>query len=130
MECRAGSDITVLRSRWPEWLDKRFMSFVVQQGPKKSRVLPQDVPIVYELAPVSAKLVLNLMDIMFAYTEFDRPFASPPGTPPELLRALREGFEKMLADPAFAADGKKLVDSDGRFLSGEQLQKRIEKAVT
>lgn len=36
----------------------------------------------------------------------------------------------MLADPAFAADAKKLVDWDGSYLSGEQLQKRIDKAVT
>lgn len=70
------------------------------------------------------------MDVMLAYTEFDRPFAAPPGTPPEHLRALREGFEKMLADPGFVTDAKKLVDWDGSFLGGEQLQKRIEKAVT
>lgn len=129
-DCRASSDITILRSPWPEWIEKRFMSFIVQQGPKKSRVLPQDVPTVYELAPASAKPTLNLMDVMLAYTEFDRPFAAPPGTPPELLRTLREGFEKMLADPAFAADARKLVDWDGSFLNGDQLQRRIEKVVT
>jgi tripartite-type tricarboxylate transporter receptor subunit TctC len=70
------------------------------------------------------------MDIMLAYTEFDRPFAAPPGVPAEQLRALREGFEKMLADPSFAGEAKKLVDWDGSFLSGEQLQQRIEKTVT
>ena len=36
----------------------------------------------------------------------------------------------MLADPGFTADAKKLVDWDGSFLGGDQLQKRIEKAVT
>ena len=48
--------------------------------------------------------VLNLMDVMLAYTEFDRPFAAPPGTTTEHLRILREAFVKMLADPGFIAD--------------------------
>ena len=129
-DCRASSDITVLRTPWPEWLEKRYMTFIVQQGPKKSRVLPQDLPTVDELASPQAKPVLSLMDVMLAYTEFDRPFAAPPGTPVEHLRTLREAFLKMLADPGFSADAKKLVDWDGSYMSGEQLQKRIERAVT
>ena len=129
-DCRASSDITVLRTPWPEWLEKRFMNFIVQQGPKKSRVLPQDLPTVDELAGPQAKPVLNLMDVMLAYTEFDRPFAASPATSPEHLRLLRDGFTKMLADPGFSADAKKLVDWDGSSMSGEQLQKRIERAVT
>jgi len=129
-DCRASSDITVLRTPWPEWLEKRYMTFIVQQGPKKSRVLPQDLPTVDELAPPTAKPVLNLMDVMLAYTEFDRPFAAPPGTATEHLHILREAFTKMLADPGFIADAKKLVDWDGSAMSGEQLQKRIERAVT
>jgi tripartite-type tricarboxylate transporter receptor subunit TctC len=129
-DCRASSDITVMRSPWPEWLEKRYITFILQQGPKKSRVLPQEIPTVYELAAPSAKPVLNLMDVMLAYTEFDRPFAAPPGLPADRLRTLRDSFEKMLADPGFAGEAKKLVDWDGSFLSGEQLQKRIEKTVT
>jgi tripartite-type tricarboxylate transporter receptor subunit TctC len=36
----------------------------------------------------------------------------------------------MLGDPAFSADAKKLVDWDGSYLNGEQLQKRIESTVS
>ncbi|HLN86472.1 MAG TPA: hypothetical protein VK200_08405 [Candidatus Limnocylindrales bacterium] len=74
--------------------------------------------------------ILDLMDVMLANTEFDRPFAAPPGTTTEHLRVLREAFVKMLADPGFIADAKKLVDWDGSSMSGEQLQKRIDRAVT
>ena len=81
IDCRASSDITILRSPWPEWLEKRFVTFVVQQGPKKSRVLPPEVPTVHELATADAKPVLNLMSVMLAFTEFDRPFAAPPELP-------------------------------------------------
>ena len=130
IDCRASSDVTILRSPWPEWLEKRFVTFLVQQGPKKSRVLPGEVPTVYELASANAKPVLNLMSVMLAFTEFDRPFAAPPDLPAQLLQTLRDGFEKMLADPGFSAEAKKLVDWDGSYLNGEQLQKRIESTVS
>jgi tripartite-type tricarboxylate transporter receptor subunit TctC len=129
VDCRGTSDITALRSPWAEWLEKRFVTLVLQQGPKRSRVLPQELPTVHELAAPAAKPVLNLMDVMLAYTEFVVPFAAPPETPMERLRTLRNGFEKMLADPEFGAEAKKLVDWDGSFLSGEQLQSRIDKIV-
>ena len=129
IDCRASSDITILRSPWPEWLEKRFVTFLVQQGPNKSRVLSAEVPTVHELAPADAKPVLNLMGVMLAFTEFDRPFAAPPELPARLLQSLRDGFEKMLRDPGFSSDAKKLVDWDGSYLNGEQLQKRIESTV-
>jgi len=130
-DCRATSDITVIRSPWPRWMEQRFITFVVQQGPNKSRLLPQKVPTVYELASPDAKPALNLMDIMLAYTEFDRPYAAPPGVPEERLQILREGFERMLRDPNFMMEAKKLLDWDGKtYLSGAELQKKIEKTVT
>jgi tripartite-type tricarboxylate transporter receptor subunit TctC len=130
-DCRATSDIALVRPPWPTWAQQGYITFVVQQGPTKSRVLPQTTPTVYELAPVSAKSTLNLMDVMLAYTDFDRPFAAPPDVPTDRLQILREAFAKMLADPNFIAEAKKLVDWDGSSsLSGAELQKKIETTVT
>jgi tripartite-type tricarboxylate transporter receptor subunit TctC len=130
-DCRATSDITLVRPPWPTWVQQGFMTFVIQQGPAKSRVLPQTTPTVYELAPPNAKATLKLLDIMLAYTDFDRPYAAPPGVPRERLQVLRDGFEKMLADANFIAEAKKLVDWDGTsYLSGPELQKKIEQTVT
>ena len=71
------------------------------------------------------------MDIMVAYTDFDRPFATAPGAPNETIDLLRQAFQKMLADAAFVAEAKKLVDWDGAsFLTGADLQKRIETTVS
>jgi tripartite-type tricarboxylate transporter receptor subunit TctC len=71
------------------------------------------------------------MDVMLAYTDFDRPYAAPPGVPKERLQILRESFERMLKDTDFAAEAKKLLDWDGiTYLSGEQLQKKIDATVT
>jgi tripartite-type tricarboxylate transporter receptor subunit TctC len=130
VDCRATSDITVIRSPWNRWVKENFITFVIQQGPEKSALLPP-VPTVAELASPESKPLVNLMDIMLAYTEFDRPFAAPPGMPKERLQILRESFERMLKDGEFAADAKKLLDWDGRtYLSGEQLQRKLEMTVT
>ena len=130
VDCRATSDITVIRGPWNRWVKENFVTFVLQQGPEKSALLPP-VPTVAELAPPESKPLVNLMDIMLAYTEFDRPFAAPPGLPKERLQILRESFERMLKDAEFTAEAKKLLDWDGRtYLSGGQLQKKIEATVT
>ncbi|HEX2227123.1 MAG TPA: tripartite tricarboxylate transporter substrate-binding protein [Candidatus Binatia bacterium] len=129
-DCRATSDITVIRPPWDRWMKENFVTFVLQQGPQKSRLLPP-VPTVAELAAPQAKPFVSLMDVMLAYTEFDRPYAAPPGLPAERLQTLRESFEKMLRDPDFVAEAKKLLDWDGTtYLSGQDLQKKIEVTVT
>jgi tripartite-type tricarboxylate transporter receptor subunit TctC len=130
VDCRASSDITVIRAPWNRWIKENFVTFVIQQGPEKSALLPP-VPTVAELASPESKPLVDLMDIMLAYTEFDRPFAAPPGVPKERLQILRESFERMLKDGEFSAEAKKLLDWDGRtYLSGGQLQKKIEATVT
>ena len=123
VDCRATSDITLVRPPWPTWAQAGYVSFLVQQGPQKSRLLPQTVPTMYELAPASAKSTLNLMDIMVAYTDFDRPFATAPGVPKETVELLRQAFQKMLADAEFVAEAKKLVDWDGRVFSPDPICK-------
>lgn len=130
-DCRATSDITLVRPPWPTWVQQGYMAFLVQQGPAKSRVLPPSTPTVYDLAPPSAKSTLSLMDIMVAYTDFDRPFATAPGVPKDRLQILRDAFEKMLTDPSFLTEARKLVDWDGSsHMNGAELQKKIEKTVT
>jgi tripartite-type tricarboxylate transporter receptor subunit TctC len=126
VDCRASSDLTVIRSPWNRWVKERFVTFILQQGPEKSPLIPP-VPTVYELAPPEAKASVDLMGIMLAFTEFDRPFAAPPAVPQERLQILREGFLRMLKDKEFAAESKNVLDWDGNsYMTGEQLQKKIE----
>ena len=130
-DCRATTDIALVRPPWPIWAQQGFMVFVVQQGPAKSRLLPQNTPTVYDLAPPTAKAALSLMDVMVAYTDFDRPFAAPPAIPKDRLQILRNAFEKMLTDGNFLLEAKKLIDWDGTsYLNGVELQNKIEKTVT
>jgi len=129
-DCRATSDITVIRPPWNRWVKENWVTFVVQQGPEKSRLLPP-VPTVTEQAPPEGAPFVNLMNVVLAYTEFDRPYAAPPGVPKERLQILREGFERMLKDADFIAEAKKQLDWDGgTSLSGEQMRQKIEATVT
>ena len=78
VDCRATSDVTVIRAPWNRWVKDNYITFVVQQGPEKALSLPP-VPTVAELARPEAKPFLDLMNVMLAYTEFDRPFCRPAG---------------------------------------------------
>ena len=130
IDCRATSDVTVIRAPWNRWVTENYVTFVVQQGPEKSALLPP-VATVAELARPEAKPYLILMNVMLAYTEFDRPFAAPPGVPKERLVILRESFERMLKDAGFAAEAKKLLDWNGTtYLSGEDLRRKIDATVS
>lgn len=130
IDCRATSDITVIRAPWNRWVQEKYVTFVLQQGPEKSPLLPP-APTVAELARPEAKPYLDLMNIMLAYTEFDRPFAAPPGVPMERVQILRDGFERMLKDAEFTAEAKKLLDWDGKtYLSGGQLQRKLIDTIT
>jgi tripartite-type tricarboxylate transporter receptor subunit TctC len=130
IDCRATSDITVIRAPWNRWVKDNYVTFIIQQGPEKSALLPP-APTIAELARPEAKPYLNLMDVMLAYTEFDRPFAAPPNVPKERVQILRESFERMLKNAEFSAEAKKLLDWDGRtYLGGEQLQKKLIDTVT
>jgi tripartite-type tricarboxylate transporter receptor subunit TctC len=129
-DCRATSDITVIRAPWNRWIKENWVTFVIQQGPEKSRLLPP-VPTVTELAPPEGAPFVSLMNVVLAYTEFDRPYAAPPGVPKERLQILRDGFMRMLKDPEFVAEAKKQLDWDGStFLTGEQMRQKIEATVT
>jgi tripartite-type tricarboxylate transporter receptor subunit TctC len=129
-DCRATSDVTVIRPPWNRWVKENWVTFVLQQGPEKSRLLPP-APTVNELAPPEGAPFVNLMNVMLAYTEFDRPYAAPPAMPKERLQILRDSFERMLKDPEFGAEAKKQLDWDGNtFLTGDQMRQKIEATVT
>jgi tripartite-type tricarboxylate transporter receptor subunit TctC len=59
--------------------------------------------------------------LLFARTEYGRPYFLPPDVPAERVAALRRAFDATMKDEAFAAEAAKLqfeVDP----LSGEEVQ--------
>jgi tripartite-type tricarboxylate transporter receptor subunit TctC len=50
------------------------------------------------------------------------PYVLPPGTPPEIVKTLREAMNKSFKDPEFAQEFKKLMGSEPTPLTGEEVE--------
>jgi tripartite-type tricarboxylate transporter receptor subunit TctC len=100
-----GLSWSTLKGRYPHWLTGNKANVLVQAGIRKQPELP-DVPSASELVktPEQAK-ILNLMLIGQAMA---RPFAAPPGIPPDRRAALITAFERTTADPDFLAEAQRL----------------------
>jgi tripartite-type tricarboxylate transporter receptor subunit TctC len=61
------------------------------------------------------------MAMLFARTEYGRPYFLPPDVPMERVAALRRAFDATMTDPAFIADAARL-QFDVDPLTGEQVQ--------
>jgi tripartite-type tricarboxylate transporter receptor subunit TctC len=53
------------------------------------------------------------------------PYVLPPGTPPEIIKTLRDAMNKSFKDPGFAQEFKKLMGSEPSPLSGEEVESSI-----
>ena len=88
----------------PEWVKAGKIRPLVQFGQKKH---PEhlDVPLVLDLARTPQDRAA--LEAVIAPQLFARPFAGPPGVPPERVAALRKAFAATLNDPAYRADAEK-----------------------
>lgn len=100
---RCGWSWTSLLSRSKALLDSHQLDVVLQIGLAKTKDLP-DVPLIVDVTDnAEQKAALKLI---VARQSIARPFAAPPGLPPERARALREAFAATLADPEFLAEAR------------------------
>ena len=74
---------------------------------------------VMDLAKTDAQR--TAMRLLFARTEYARPYFLPPGVPAERVAALRRAFDATMKDPAFVADAEKL-QLELSPMTGEALQ--------
>jgi tripartite-type tricarboxylate transporter receptor subunit TctC len=121
--CRALSIPTFFaREPFTTWRRENRVRILLQTGRKRDPKMP-DVPTIHELmteykTPAATR---SLVTAILASGDLGRPFISPPATPADRLKLLREAFHKTMSDPAFLADVKtrKLAtDPD----TGEQLE--------
>jgi len=101
-------DYSFVKTARPQWLkpDSGYHFLVQFARVTRHPDLP-DVPTARELALDASAREL----IVFAETPLltmARPFAAPPGTPPDRLAALRHAFDAAHHDPQFIAEGDKL----------------------
>ena len=77
------------------------INILVQIAQKKSPVLP-NVPMVVDYAKTEQDR--QVMRLVFGWEIMERPVAAPPGVPPAIVQALRQGFDQTMRDAAFKSD--------------------------
>jgi tripartite-type tricarboxylate transporter receptor subunit TctC len=107
-----------VKAQTPHWISEKKIRVLAQYGLERSAELP-DVPTMLELAKAPADR--QAMRMLFARTEYGRPYFLPPDVPAERVTALRRAFDATMKDPAFIAEAGKL-QFDVDPLTGERVQ--------
>jgi tripartite-type tricarboxylate transporter receptor subunit TctC len=100
-----GLSWSSLVSRHPDWIEGKKVNLVVQAALEKEPALG-DTPMLIGKTDDARKLAV--LKMMLATQELARPFAASPDLPGDRLAALREAFERTVADPEFLAEAKRL----------------------
>jgi tripartite-type tricarboxylate transporter receptor subunit TctC len=67
----------------------------------------------------------KVVDLLRAFQVPRWPHHLPPGTPPELVKILRDAMAKTFKDPGFHQDFKKLMGREPTPLTGEEVEKAV-----
>ncbi len=94
-------------SKVPHWFegDKPYARAMLQVGIFRDPDLPADVPMLGDL--VKDKMDKAVVNFIAVAGLLGRGLAARPGTSQEAVDTLRQAYDKMNADPTFAADLKK-----------------------
>jgi tripartite-type tricarboxylate transporter receptor subunit TctC len=90
-----------IRTARPDWIPQHLVRVLFQYGAKPHPDLP-GVPFALDLLDNEADRIL--LRAASAPLGLGRPFAAPPGVPPDRLAALRAAMMATFNDPAFRAD--------------------------
>ena len=107
-----------VKAQTPHWIAEKKIKVLAQFGLSRYAELPE-VPTMLELA--KAEPDRQAMRMLFARTEYGRPYFLPPDVPAERVQALRRAFDATMKDPAFVAEAGKL-SLDISPMTGEEVQ--------
>ena len=99
-----GLSWSTMKASRPHWIRDHKLNVLVQMGLQKLTDLP-DVPSALDL--VTDPESRQLLELILIRQEAGRPFAAPPGVPPDRLDALRRAFVATMQDSAFLAEAEK-----------------------
>jgi tripartite-type tricarboxylate transporter receptor subunit TctC len=122
-------DLSSIRTIKPDWLKPNSGFRILVQFARATRhpELP-DVPTARELAKnETSRALIELTELPY---KLSRPFAAPPGLPPDRAKALQAAFMATLKDPQYIEEAQRL-GVDVSPVSGEEVLtalKQIESA--
>ena len=105
----------------PDWIQNNRLNVLVQTGAKPHIELP-NVPLLVDL--VKGENDKRVVELISFSEDMGRPYVMPPGTPKEMVRAVRRGFDATMRDPAFLEDARKAMQEVDP-LSGEQMEQSL-----
>jgi len=117
----AGVGLASVKTLSQSWIDEKKIKFIVQYNLQPAPEL-KGVPMVMDLAKTD--LQRQAMRLLFARTEYARPYFLPPDVPADRVQALRRAFDATMKDPAFIADAQKL-QLELSPMTGEALQQLV-----
>jgi tripartite-type tricarboxylate transporter receptor subunit TctC len=118
VEGMGGIGWSSVKAQSSHWIHERKIRVIGQYGLKRHAELA-DVPTMLELA--RSEPDAQAMRMLFARTEYGRPYFVPPDVPPGRVQALRRAFDATMRDPAFIADAARLqLEIDP--MTGEDVQ--------
>jgi tripartite-type tricarboxylate transporter receptor subunit TctC len=89
----------------PQWIAERKIKVIAQYGLRRDPELAE-APTMLELVRSDADR--QALTMMFARTEYGRPYFVPPDVPPARVEALRRAFDATMKDKDFIADAAQL----------------------
>ena len=118
IEGNAGVGWASVKTLTQNWIDEKKIKVLAQFGFKRYSELP-DVPTMLEFAKTEPDR--QAMRMLFARTEYGRPYFLPPDVPADRVEALRRAFDATMKDQAFLAEAGKL-QLDVSPMTGEEVQ--------
>ncbi len=98
---RCGGLISSIKSTRPAWFPQKKVAVPIQIALERDGEFP-DSPALIEFA--KDQRTKDVLQLILAPMEMDRPILAPPGTPPATVAALRKAFHETMNDSAFIAE--------------------------
>jgi tripartite-type tricarboxylate transporter receptor subunit TctC len=112
-----------LKTQIPQWITEKKITVIAQYGLHRDPELAL-APTMLELAKTDADR--QALTMMFARTEYGRPYFAPPDVPAARVEALRRAFDATMKDPGFIADAAQL-QLELSPATGEEVQALVAK---
>jgi hypothetical protein len=107
----------------PQWIAEKKITVIAQYGLHRDPDLAL-APTMLDLAKTDADR--QALTMMFARTEYGRPYFAPPDVPAARVEALRRAFDATMKDPDFVADAAQL-QLELSPATGEEVQALVAK---
>jgi tripartite-type tricarboxylate transporter receptor subunit TctC len=101
---RCGGLISSIKSTRPDWFPSHKVSVPVQIALERDPEFP-NAPAIVEFA--KDQRTKDVLQLILAPMGMDRPILAPPGTPKDVVAALRTAFHETMIDPAFIAEAER-----------------------